>query len=783
MRSHPTLPSLAPVSGSLTFLALALLAAVLGGCGGRTGLSPDVDGEPLDGSVLDQSEQDGEVPTDSAPSDLGPPDMDVVPPGTVRCRADMLVVAPRNPVMLEAQHGEGLEDVVGGWSVLDSTSMDPPDLSPSEGLVATLLPTEEGRYSVRYEVTSPTGEVLGCTLVINARPVPPVATCPVGPLTVLVDTALTITGTATDDDTVATVAWSLTSSPMGAQVSLVNGDAGVAEFTSNTAGTHVLTFTARDNDDARGTCTLDVRVMTPPEVTCPDSPVQGISQQPVTLTATATDEGRVVTRGWTMVSQPPMVNVSPNPANATTTTILPPRKGQYVLRFSAMDDDGLTSSCEVTVQVANAPPTVMCPMRTRGIIDRPLALLGTAMDDEGIASVAWSVTQGPAGAVTSFTPSNALSTSFLSNTPGLHTLTLEVADADGERASCTVEVVMTTRPTVTCPDSPVAAETRTPVTLTATAVDDGRVVSTSWEFLSRPDMSTVPPGATPGLTKTFTPDRVGTYELEFEAIDDDGLSSTCQVTVEAAPSEPVLMCPSVVTVRPLRTATITATLVAADAPLTTIAWMGGMFPAGSTATGPTPANQLVTQLTPDIVGEYPLRLDVTDGNGFTAGCDVLVRAVSDEGLRVEMFWDTRFTDMDVHVMDPAGTRWFTALDCNYSNCRGGTGLPWGGTGVEDNPRLDIDDTNGLGPENINIQEPVPGTYRVAVDAFQGRGNVSVRIYCGGSVTTPVATFGPSLLAGTGWMWRVADVTVRGPGDCTVTPLAAPVLEDMNSAPR
>lgn len=777
------LPSVVPVSLSLTFLALALFAPPLTGCGGRTGLSVDGDDSGLDGSVLDQSDPlDGDL-TDVGPEDLGTPDMDVVTPGTVRCRADMLVVAPRNPVMLEAQHGEGLEDVVGGWSVLDSTSMDPPDLTPTEGLLATLLPTEEGRYSVRYEVTSPSGEVLGCTLVINARPVPPVAQCPMGPLTVLVDTPLSVTGTATDDDTVATVAWSLTSSPMGAQVTLVNGDAGVAEFTSDTAGTHTLTFTARDNDDARGTCTVDVRVMTPPVVTCPTSPVMGMSQQPVMLTATATDERRIVTRSWAMVSQPPMVNVSPNPANANTTTLLPPRQGQYVLRFSAMDDDGLTSSCDVQVQVANAPPTVMCPMRARGIIDRPLALVGTAMDDEGITSVAWTVTQRPAGAVTSFTPGNALSTRFLSNTPGLHTLTLEVADADGERASCMMEVLMTTRPTVTCPTSPVAAETRSPVTLTATAVDDGRVVSTNWEFLSRPAMSTVPPGATPGLTKTFTPDRVGSYELEFEAIDDDGLSSTCQVTVEAAPSEPILTCPSVVTVRPLRIATITATLVASDAPLTSILWTGGMFPAGSTAPGPSPANQLVTRFEPDIVGEYPLRLDVTDGNGFDAGCDVLVRAVSDEGLRVEMFWSTPNTDMDVHVMDPAGTRWFTALDCNYSNCRGGTGLPWGDAGTVDNPRLDIDDTNGYGPENINIQEPVPGTYRVAVDAFRGGGNVSVRIYCGGSVTTPVATFGPSLLPGTGWMWRVADVTVRGPGDCTVTPLAAPVLEDMDSAPR
>ena len=198
-------------------------------------------------------------------------------------------------------------------------------------------------------------------------------------------------------------------------------------------------------------------------------------------------------------------------------------------------------------------------------------------------------------------------------------------------------------------------------------------------------------------------------------------------------------------------------------------------------TQPTLSERFGTQITPDIVGEYPLRLDVMDGNGFTAGCDVLVRAVSDEGLRVEVFWDSAGTDMDVHVMDPAGTRWFTPLDCHYANCR--SSLPWGGPGTEDNPRLDIDDVNGFGPENINIQEPVPGTYRVAIDAFRGRGNVSVRIYCGGSVTVPVAEFGPALMAATGFMWRVADVTVRGPGDCTITPVGMPVMEDMTTAPR
>ena len=98
-----------------------------------------------------------------------------------------------------------------------------------------------------------------------------------------------------------------------------------------------------------------------------------------------------------------------------------------MLRYSATDDDGLTSSCDVLVDVANAPPMVVCPEATRGIIDRPLMLTGSATDDEGIASVMWSVTQRPAGAVTSLSPANALATSLLSDTVGPHTLTLTVA--------------------------------------------------------------------------------------------------------------------------------------------------------------------------------------------------------------------------------------------------------------------------------------------------------------------------------------------------------------------
>jgi hypothetical protein len=99
MRTLRTTSSpLSSARASLACLTFALLATAQTGCGGRTGLSPDPDESRSDGGLQDQSISlpDGDVPPDGGPEDLGAPDMDVVLPGTIRCRADMLVVAPRN---------------------------------------------------------------------------------------------------------------------------------------------------------------------------------------------------------------------------------------------------------------------------------------------------------------------------------------------------------------------------------------------------------------------------------------------------------------------------------------------------------------------------------------------------------------------------------------------------------------------------------------------------------------------------------------------------------------
>jgi hypothetical protein len=249
------------------------------------------------------------------------------------------------------------------------------------------------------------------------------------------------------------------------------------------------------------------------------------------------------------------------------------------------------------------------------------------------------------------------------------------------------------------------------------------------------------------------------------------------VTVIGTPTPPDATCPATIETTPLETVTLTGNGID-DGRIVSYRWDLVSSPLGSAARPPSPRDARETRFTPDIAGEYRIRLTVTDDDGETGTCEFLVLALAREGIRVEMFWDTDGTDMDTHLLRPEGRSWFDDNDCYYGNCNESTGavLEWGMPGLEDNPRLDLDNTSGRGPENINIDRPYAGTYRVGIHAFRGNGRVTVRIYCGGSETMPRQTFGPVLLRGAGGssfdndFWRVADIEISG-ATCRITSLA------------
>ncbi len=270
----------------------------------------------------------------------------------------------------------------------------------------------------------------------------------------------------------------------------------------------------------------------------------------------------------------------------------------------------------------------------------------------------------------------------------------------------------------------------------------------------------------------------------------NGLDEDCDgVPDDGCSGPPWVVCPaSPVTVAARATVTLTATDGDPDGDIVSRRWEVLSGPVGMLYTFGC-ATCASTTFRADIAGIYQLRYTVTDATGRTASCTIEVR-VTGLGLRVEVVWTSTTADLDTHVLNGSATVWSTSTsdtnDCHWRNCTGGA-LTWPPAGTINDPRLDLDDVNGLGPENVNVDVINVGeTYRVGVHWWSGHGDtssgVTVRIYCGDISAVPVRTVTRTISGGASTygadaanqFWKVADVVFSGPDTCSVTELGVVV---------
>ena len=148
-------------------------------------------------------------------------------------------------------------------------------------------------------------------------------------------------------------------------------------------------------------------------------------------------------------------------------------------------------------------------------------------------------------------------------------------------------------------------------------------------------------------------------------------------------------------------------------------------------------------------GTYKVGLKVKDNDGFES-CNeavVEVRADPNEKVHVELTWtnpedpdetDDTGSDVDLHMAKMGPGQWFDApYDIYFRNPNNGGGTGGSGIWSPENPSLDIDDTNGAGPENIQMDDPQDCQwYAVGVHYYEqtfGTAYATVRIYINGNL--------------------------------------------------
>ncbi len=432
--------------------------------------------------------------------------------------------------------------------------------------------------------------------------------------------------------------------------------------------------------------------------------------------------------------------------------------------------DGVLYQGELTIQ--SGVPDLVVPLTGEGIlgpsavcdaqppapivpVDEVVWIGDQSSDPTGLGlEYDWTLTSSPVGSAVPMPAGNLTDPNrygFYPDLPGTYEGELTVTNTYGLRDTCSVQVqAVAVPPIADCsatPPSPIIGQDEVTWVGDQSMDPTGLPIIYDWVLLSAPVGSAVPmPVGTPANPNRwgFYPDLVGVYEAELTVTNSLGEIDTCIAQVTAVDLvEPVAVCSA--SPNPTEAIYGTADLIGdlsydpAGLPLT-YAWTGVARPPGSAALipGGLPTDPNRLNFNPDVVGFYDFQLIVTNSAGVpSAPCIATLEAIPAEDLWVEMFWTYSGDDMDLHLVRNGGLgNMRTGQDCYYANCTGG--LSWGPAGASGDPRLDLDDIGGTGPENINVQSPESILYDVVVhdypgSVYNGVNDVTVNIYLSGAL--------------------------------------------------
>ncbi|MDR3711586.1 MAG: PKD domain-containing protein [Puia sp.] len=500
--------------------------------------------------------------------------------------------------------------------------------------------TQAGVYTFQLIVTDAGGATSTDNMTVTVLPAanqPPLANPGPAPTITLPTSSVSLNGSASydPDGTIVSYSWTQVS---GATATITG--AATATPTINglqTAGTYIFQLTVTDNNGATGSAQVRVTVNAAPHL----PPIASATSQSITLpvntitldgTASYDPDGTITSYSWTKLSGGVATITSPT---ASTTTVTGMVQGQYVFQLTVTDNQGATGTAQVIVNVsaaADQPPVAIANSISVYLPQSSLTIDGSqSYDPDGsIVSYSWTKLSGPAGGT--ITDPAAAKTTITNLSKGDYVYQLVVTDNLG--ATGTTQIIVTL---LEANQPPVAnAGSSQTITLPVSTVTlngsqsydpDGTIVSYSWEKISGPGAITITNSntATPGVVGL----QAGTYVFQLTVTDNDGATSTSQVTiiVNAAAAVPVAMAGNDTTIAaPATTATLNGSnSYETGGAITTYEWQQVSGPSTAAISSSDAATTSVSGLNS---GQYVFLLTVTDGKGATDTASVLVNVIN-----------------------------------------------------------------------------------------------------------------------------------------------------------
>lgn len=602
----------------------------------------------------------------------------VTPPVAVLSAPDRLVVGQAIRLNGADSHDPQGRPLVFRWQLVSVPSGSLATVIDQTTPSAAFTPDQPGKYVVALMVNNGLLSSEPSKLNVNVLPCgvasPAVSAVNASPEAANAGQPITLSATVSDADNDPACEldqklrfeWSIASAPPGSNAPISDPHAEQPSLTPDVVGTYQVQLVVTDSTGRSSPPTF-VRLTTTrcgilarPHVTASASASSPVIGQTVTLTAVAVDADngpgcdarQDFSYQWALLTRPSGSSASLSDPTAAAPVFQPDVPGPYDFSVVATDSTGLRSESVavrvITAICGQATPSVAVFSQTQNPnITQTVQLSAFAADGDNepgcglnqALTYSWSIRSAPAGSIAALSSASAATPTFTPDVPGRYLLSVIATDPTGRKSPAAVLTIETSSCGTAAPSVRVAASASNPnigqpVTITAVGADAdngagcnlGQTFTYAWTMLARPVSSTAALAGTASATSAFTPDVVGTYQLEVVASDSTGRSSSparVEVTTSSCGNAAPTAAVTVSNLRPNITQPIVLQSSVSDADNEGSCNLGQSFthswslvsrPAASVATLSS-ANAAAPSFTPDAVGTYQFQLVARDSTG------------------------------------------------------------------------------------------------------------------------------------------------------------------------